>query len=245
MSEGPTRDNASEHYRWYLERMREHIDNLLKGKVIEGNDLRLRLPVPSHAWWLGSADVAFRLSESRDRLQAAPLVHCPLASMSTATSGNSPPLEALVVSGGRHLGLKEIRDFTRDATNLIVIDPYAYGGEKATAGEYAKEFARAARFRSKVLEAVHIVYSSRHGKAHAVKKALADSARNDGVRLTDCDCDSIHDRVWIKDRAEGLAVGTSLGGLGKRATFLLELPVADLNYLLDYVDENNLSRATS
>lgn len=149
-------------------------------------------------------------------------------------------IEMLVAPGNRELGLKEIRDFTKDTEKLIVIDPYIFSGSKEAASQIAQEFARAARISGRQLRDVHIVYDLSHS-TNAVKKAVENVAKTH-VRLTMSTSEDMHDRVWIADRNRALAVGTSLNGIGKRAAFLLPLPKSDLDALLEFMDENSLSR---
>ncbi|MEK4670710.1 hypothetical protein [Niallia sp. FSL R7-0271] len=142
----------------------------------------------------------------------------------------------------RDEGLKEIRDFTKDAENLIVIDPYIYGGMTAKSKEYVQEFAKASRISSTQVRRIHIVFNSRMGNTRQIKQDIKNLASENGVRFTETDTDLIHDRIWIADRKRAIVVGTSLGGLGNRMAFILQLPRYDLNALLEYLDENGLIR---
>jgi hypothetical protein len=176
---------------------------------------------------------------------------CPLAGAQGAQGGDGMT-ELLVGPHGakgtapKADGLREIRDFTRDAERLVMIDPYAYGGEGAEkATSYVDELAKAARIDSSSLKALHIIYSSKHGQTKAIIEGIAARAACAGVKLTDCDTDTIHDRMWIADRARGLVVGTSFGGIGNRAAFLLDLPELDLKHVLEFIDSNDLMKGTA
>lgn len=149
----------------------------------------------------------------------------------------------LVAPGERNSAIREVRSFTKHAKKLIVIDPYLYGEQKKDAEKFAADFARAARFHGRDLKEVHLLYSSKHGKTNAVRKALRKCASDASVVLTDSDTSDIHDRIWIADRTRALVVGNSFGGLGReRASFLLELPGSDLLRLLSFLDDNGYLR---
>jgi len=163
-------------------------------------------------------------------------VNCPLAK----GSSDSNVLEMLTGLSMRNEGLKEIRDFTKNTENLIVIDPYIYGGETGNSKKYIDEFTKSSRLQS--LKKLHIVYSSKHGNTKAIKNGIETISKEVGCTFSDVDNSSIHDRIWISDRQRAITVGTSLGGLGNRLCFILQLPKVDLENLLEYLDENELSR---
>lgn len=56
------------------------------------------------------------------------------------------------------------------------------------------------------------------------------------VKLEVYEVNDIHDRIWIKDLAKGVVVGTSFGGIGNKLTFILNLPKRDLQDLLQLLD---------
>jgi hypothetical protein len=186
------------------------------------------------------AVIESRLGDLQSKPSQSPF-RCLLASCDDGGDG----LARLLVgaAGGaatREEGIKEIRDFTRDAEKLVVVDPYAYGGEAAFAAGYVDELCRAARVDGKTLRHLHIVYNSAYGNTQAVKNELSARAAGAKVKLTDCDTAKVHDRIWLADGSRGLVVGTSFGGLGKRAAFLLELPKVDLGYIVEFLQANQL-----
>jgi hypothetical protein len=140
----------------------------------------------------------------------------------------------------RNTGLKEIRDFTSDCQELIIIDPYIFGGETEKASKYIKEFKKSSRINNTKLNNIHIIYSSKHGNTKKIKNGIKKLASDNNCTLTSCDSDLIHDRIWIKDKSDAIVVGTSFGGIGKRLCFLLELPMYDLKCLLDFLTSENL-----
>jgi len=135
----------------------------------------------------------------------------------------------------RNTGLKEIRDFTKDAEELIIIDPYIFGGEIDKASTYIEEFKRCSRIDNQSINKIHIIYSSGHGNTSAIKHGIKKLASDNNCFLRSYDSDKIHDRIWIKDKSEAIIVGTSFGGIGNRLCFILDLPKYDLMHLLDYL----------
>ncbi len=146
-------------------------------------------------------------------------------------------LHMLVGPGERATGLRELRDFTRGAKRLVILDPYFFSGDRASASAYAEEVQKAARFGE--VRDVHIVYDdSCTTKAVLTKvKAAASTAK---VRLTVRSDSTIHDRVWIADRKRAVVVGTSLNGLGTRAAFILPLPEEDLAFIQEFLEGKGL-----
>lgn len=146
---------------------------------------------------------------------------------------------AQLIALDREEGLKDIRDFTKAATKLAVIDPYVFAGPARQADDYVRDFSRVARIGPQ-FKALHIVYSSTKGNTFAIRKGIVRAAREAGTVLTYHDTDLIHDRIWIRDRSRALVVGTSFGGIGSRVAFLLPLPTADLARLLGFLDSHRL-----
>jgi hypothetical protein len=144
----------------------------------------------------------------------------------------------------RNTGLKEIRDFTKDAKELIIIDPYIFAGATDKASAYIEEFKRCSRIDNQSINKIHIIYSSRHGNTPAIKNGIKKLASDYNCSLTSYDSDKIHDRIWIKDKTEAIVVGTSFGGIGNRLCFILELPKYDLINLLDYLTEERFFTTT-
>lgn len=160
---------------------------------------------------------------------------CPLSNRSSDSLG------LLVAPGGRDAGIKEIRDFTKNSEKLIIIDPYIFSGKSSQAKKIAEDFARTARLAENTPKNIRVIYNPEK-VTKEVKRAIEKSAKEYGVTLTSIGTEEIHDRIWISDRSRGLVVGTSLSGLGKRVAFLLDLPKADLDAILDFLDERKLSR---
>lgn len=136
----------------------------------------------------------------------------------------------------RKSGLKEIRDFTKGAEELIIIDPYIFAGGNKKSNEYLEEFKKSSRIDNPGLSKIHIIYSSSHGRiTKSIKSGIKKLASNNSCKISNYDTDKFHDRIWIKNRSEAIIVGTSFGGVGNRLCFILELPHYDLKNLLEHL----------
>ncbi len=175
------------------------------------------------------------------RALSSQVCRCPL--VGHGKEGDSDfSLKELIRPTQRKEGLKEIRDFTKDAKKLIIIDPYFYGGEERSSDYYVQEFSKCSRIRRKHVEAIHIIFSSMHGNTNAIKRGIKEEANLNKCILTEKDTAKIHDRIWIADRKRAIVVGTSLGGIGNRLSFILELPEYDLQAILEFLDDEKLLR---
>lgn len=154
---------------------------------------------------------------------------------------SSPDLLRLLVGPGERVeGLRELRDFTTDATRLTILDPYFFSGDPSRATDIAEDFKRTARVEQGYLKAVHVVRNDRHDEK-AVLGAMRKVISTAHVRLTLFSTGELHDRVWIADGVRAVVVGTSLNGLGSRAAFILTLPKADLNAILEFLYSRGLA----
>jgi len=153
-------------------------------------------------------------------------------------------LHFVTLPGQRTVGLKELRDFTVEAEDLIIVDPYVFSGPAERASNIAEDFKRTARVGGKWLKRIHFIYdSSTKCTTKTVKAAISHVLKDSSVKMSSRPSNLMHDRVWIADRKRALVVGTSFNGLGGRVAFLLPLPDPDLQVLLEFLDVNSLSRA--
>jgi len=151
-------------------------------------------------------------------------------------------LHFLTLPGQRAGGLSELRDFTRNAVDLIIVDPYIFNGRAERGIDIAENFKKSARVCGRWLKRIHFVYDPSQ-TTRAVKSRILKTLKDESIVASSCESKLIHDRVWIADRKRALVVGTSFNGLGGRAAFLLPLPDSDLLEFLKFLDENSLSRA--
>jgi len=140
----------------------------------------------------------------------------------------------------RYTALEKLREFSQGAEKLIICDPYFYGGEAASSRNYIDEIVKASRIKAKQLTRVHVIFSSKGGQTKKIIRDFKQACSDNRIFYTEADTDIVHDRFWIKDDISGLIIGTSLGGLGNRLSFISEMGKYDLVQLLDYLRNENL-----
>jgi hypothetical protein len=193
-----------------------------------------------HPWVM--AEELSRINQLLRELKTQTVSQCAFSNV----SGGDAPVKMLVAPSKRKEGLREIKDFTKSADSLIVIDPYIYGGygresnqrESNQAEQYVAEFKKTARLDN--LKSLHVIFNKKHGNTTKIKKEFNKITRELGCQFSHQDTDKIHDRIWIKDKQEAIVVGTSLGGLGNKLSFILELPSSNLADLLKYLQNEGL-----
>jgi hypothetical protein len=155
-------------------------------------------------------------------------------------------MQMLTLPGQRASGLKEIRDFTFETESLIIVDPYIFSGASNKAGDITDDFKKSVRAAGKHIKRIHFVYDTAPGNTtNAIRSSIKEMLKDGSIIVTEVQSGILHDRIWISDRKKAIVVGTSLNGIGGRVAFILPLPDEDLNSLIDYLDQNNLSRSPS
>lgn len=177
------------------------------------------------------------LRRTQHLLEKSTLRQCPFVERKSNAGGT---LEFMVAPGDKSKGYKELRDFTRGAERVIVVDPYFYTVEKSAVSEHV-EYLKKSLWIGNIRQ-LHVVYSAKqNGKTSAAQSALKIACIDAGCRYSEKHTNEIHDRIWIADRKRAVVVGTSFNGIGNRLSFILELPDADLNFLLEFLDAQGLS----
>lgn len=158
--------------------------------------------------------------------------------ISTIEKNENFETKILIEAKQRNLGLEKIRNFTKDAEKLIIIDPYFFAGSSSDVNIWLEEVKKASRLQK--LKCLNIIYDkSNENKIYITK--IKQIANNFNCKLTTSPASYIHDRVWIKNRENAILVGGSFGGIGKiRLSFILDLPNDDLKILLNFLDNNKL-----
>jgi hypothetical protein len=179
-------------------------------------------------------DIAVRIGEKR-------------AFPDTVLSDGDQVLVAFPIRGSAPLppghvreGIAQLRNFTAGATDLIVVDPYFVKPRRGigTAG-HVRLIVDTTDLPSGHLNRLRVVNSWWHHDSDVVSSLSAECARY-GCELGYKQTNDIHDRVWVKDMREAMAVGTSLNSVGSRLAFALKLPDDDLQYLLELLHRRNL-----
>lgn len=137
-------------------------------------------------------------------------------------------------------GYTRLREFSRGAEELIIVDPYFFGGEAIGASHYISKIVRASRLKRGHMHRVHVFYDESKAKTKKImtdfKKACSDHSINLSVKSTEV----FHDRFWIKDRKSALIIGTSLGGLGNKFCYITPMEKGDISMTLEYIREQKL-----
>lgn len=153
---------------------------------------------------------------------------CPLATDEARTSDMA---QFLVMPGGARSAFRELRDFTKNAERLTIIDPYLYacrGDVDAYVSSF--EYSLGVDSGKRTVHSIHIICNRQRGQQ--ARQAIWKAMRDRGCTVTEKGTNLIHDRIWIADSRRAVVVGTSLNGLGKdSASFILNLPEADLQAL--------------
>ena len=153
-------------------------------------------------------------------------------------------MQMLTLPGQRASGLQEIRDFTSETESLIIVDPYIFSGPGDKAEAITNDFKKSVRAAGKYIKRIHFVYDPEpKNTTNAIRNSIKQMLNDESVHVTEAQSNVLHDRIWISDRKRAIVFGTSLNGIGGRVAFVLPLPDQDLEALLNYLDENNLSRA--
>jgi hypothetical protein len=141
-----------------------------------------------------------------------------------------------------------LKDFTRGAIKLTIIDPYICK-PLTTEAEYVTFLADAVNLSGGVLKKLHLILSKRPDRFNpGVLSALTAICKRHNCTVTDKETDEIHDRIWIKDDTGARAVGSSLNAVGLavsaparfRLAFISELPEDDLKFLIKFLESRNL-----
>ncbi|MNV71993.1 hypothetical protein D3C71_1650450 [compost metagenome] len=112
--------------------------------------------------------------------------------------------------------------------HLLIVDPYLYSEDPACLSLFEKMISEL----SSQLEKVTIVTNGRRNNLssamHSVLKNVATS-----VQIQDVVTDEFHDRFWIDlDSDQGIVMGTSLNGIGKKIALVDYLAPADVNAIV-------------
>ncbi|OKH32227.1 hypothetical protein NIES2101_40820 [Calothrix sp. HK-06] len=161
---------------------------------------------------------------------------------------NTSPLSPrnLVTPVGRSArgeGINYLKEFTKDARELIIIDPYIFIVKSEDyIDAYLKEFFDAINIRTNKnnIESIRIIYDKWEPDISDIIRDTMYSATNPRKIFKLKASKKIHDRIWIKNKKSAMFVGTSFNGLGNKLNVLLPLPEDDLRNVLDFLNSENL-----
>jgi hypothetical protein len=139
----------------------------------------------------------------------------------------------MIVSTGKEIpGKKSIKRRISNARELIICDPYIFYNHLIAENEYINQIISILPIKN--LQELTI-FCKLPRSSTIINKFNKELPPN--VLCQIYKVDDVHDRVWIKDSSKGFIVGTSFGGIGKKITFILNLPKRDLEEFLQLLVE--------
>jgi hypothetical protein len=134
----------------------------------------------------------------------------------------------------REKSLNFLRNFIKDSTELIIIDPYFYTIHESDSNKYSDEMIKTLGLKKKQFKKIIIIFNSKYGNSKTCKIRLKNELSKNKKGYFEVDTSLFHDRVIIKDRKEGLLTGASLNGIGKsKYSFINKLEDSDLKDLFE------------
>lgn len=122
--------------------------------------------------------------------------------------------------------VKDFSSWLVGTNSLIVTDPYFFSFNKSeihrTESDYTKALIKIFPNNLKEVEIFHLP-----GPNKRIYEKIKKHCRTKEIRFKNFSTTEIHDRVWIKNKADGKVIGTSFGGLGNKIAFILDLPEDD------------------
>lgn len=151
--------------------------------------------------------------------------------------GNDNDYINMMIAPNSIKGKNKLNEFIKNAKQLIIIDPFIYT-------EKVNEFFVGSNHNLKSLVDVKVIYDKKKEGYSDTNKSVFEAGIINSIKPNKCkvqsfDSELIHDRLWIKDKKEGLVLGTSLKSIkGKRASFILDLPGEDLTDILEFLKKD-------
>lgn len=162
---------------------------------------------------------------------------CPLAS-----AERNRHMHLMVDNSKSKVGHQHLSEFTQDASDLIIVDPYLFP-KTGKCEEHTKRFLDMISL--KKTQRIHVVVDKRKLSSELYDNVQQELSKSN-IEITKHETDKIHDRIWIKNISAGKdccrakVVGTSLNGLGSKAAFILDLPHDDLTAIINFMGQHRL-----
>lgn len=138
----------------------------------------------------------------------------------------------VIMTGDPKSGKNLIMNRMAKAQALTICDPYFFNHSYQNEENYIEDIIS-------ILPSEHlqnlIIFCRRPRSSTIIRKFKKRIPSN--VQCQVYEVNDIHDRVWIKDSNKGLVVGTSFGGIGKKVTFILNLPKKDLIDFMEMLEK--------
>jgi hypothetical protein len=157
---------------------------------------------------------------------------------------NEEFLNFLTLAGEKKKGINYIKDFTKDAEELIIIDPYILSiNSRMTKKNYLDDFLDVINFDSnqKNLQFIRLIYDKNKCKSNSSDEIFKDICNKiKPIKIIKKHSEQIHDRIWIKNQKSAIFIGTSLNGLGNKLSISLLLPEVDFVNVIIFLNSENL-----
>lgn len=143
------------------------------------------------------------------------------------------PRACVIPRGSEEVGKQTLQSTIKGATKLTICDPYLFHTPRnTTSQEYAEQLIS-------ILPCDSLLELTLFYQAPQSRSSLGEFANRvpKHILLNGFMTNNIHDRVWIINDSRAIVVGTSFGGLGKKYSFLLDLPDDDLNEFKSFLEE--------
>ena len=170
-----------------------------------------------------------------------------------APASNGGQIDSEKKNEGLKIAVETLQNWLKNANEVTVIDPFIfkrsqpnhYTEKKEETERLDKSHAQAILDILGKMDVVHFFYKTNTGdKTDKVSKGVADyiesNVKNNIKKVYFHVVEDLHDRIWIRkiqnEKDSAKVVGTSLDGIGKRPTYLLDLPLIDVPVIMKYVD---------
>lgn len=196
-----------------------HIETFRVYEVVDDNFVILKIPVAPFVITISSKNT---------------LITQLAGSIQNNNFGSSKYLYLYIPPNSNGAGLSQLGTFLSGMSDLIVVDPYIFKADWINSGSAYRGLLFASGTPRKMTIITTKNKNKRLDHIDPIQQAAAESLFKQipGLTYTIQYSNDIHDRIWIKDRIDARAVGTSLNGLDKKISFILTLPKRDLQQFL-------------
>ena len=124
---------------------------------------------------------------------------------------------------------KNLEEIQVEGKELIIIDPYIFADDNK---DYCDMLASIVN-KSKAKKVIFIT-----NQKHSEKSCCDMISKNITCEISKQYSEKFHDRFWISDRKKGFCTGTSLNGLGKKISLIMELSDDDVQEIIKLLRKN-------
>jgi len=137
----------------------------------------------------------------------------------------NPVNNAMIPHENKNEARNPLKEEIMWARTLLINDPYFFSAPSDISDiEYVDAILETLPLRT--LTKITIVHKKPKKGDFAIN--LFEQAIPKNIEVNRVIDDSVHDRVWLIDEVKAFSVGTSIGGIGYRLSFILPLPEEDV-----------------